>query len=145
MDAIERGDRQVLDESPFVGEAADFVIIGIPDAVVFADRKPQLILDRKTTSILDCLFKNQRLQVWLYGYMLDSLGFETNELRLAILTHEQRLGPEESKRLQQLVLHGGRHLDDGMIGLMSDPDAYLYQFPYGVTDYLEDLRWAMEY
>jgi hypothetical protein len=98
-DAIERGERQVLLETPFVGEAADFVVVGIPDAVVFDEGDPQLTFDRKTTSILSRLFKSQRIQVWLYGYMLQSLGFAVDDLQLAILAHEQHLDPETGKQL----------------------------------------------
>ena len=79
--AIERGERQVLLETMFVGEAAEFVVLGVPDAVVFDDGKPQLVFDRKTTAIPDRLFKNQRVQVWLYAHMLSSLGFDTGELQ----------------------------------------------------------------
>lgn len=62
-DAIESGARQVLLETTFVGEAADFLVIGKPDAIVFGDGKPQLVFDRKTTSIPGPLFKNQRIQM----------------------------------------------------------------------------------
>lgn len=144
-DAIERGDRQVLLESPFVGEAADFVFVGIPDAVVFDDGKPQLLFDRKTTSIPDRLFDNQRIQVWLYGYMLQSLGMETGELQIAILSHEQQLDPEIGKQLQRLVLGGIDEFEDGQTELLSGPDAFLHRFDYDPTAHVEDLRWALEY
>lgn len=144
-DAIERGDRRVLLESPFVGEAADFVVVGIPDAIIFDDAKPQLIFDRKTTSIPDRLFKNQRIQTWLYGYMLQSLGFDVDELQLAILAHEQRLDADTGKQLQQLVLHDLADFEDGRNALLEDPAANVYVFDYDPTDYLEDLQWALEY
>lgn len=144
-DAIERGDRQVILESPFVGEAADFVVVGIPDAIIFDDRKPRLIFGRKTTSIPDRLFGNQRIQIWLYGYMLQSLGFDTGELKLAILTHEQELDAEAGKRLQDMLLNGVGDLEEGRTRLLNDPDAFVYLFDYDPVDHLEDLRWALEY
>lgn len=144
-DAIERGDRQILVESPFVGEVDDHVIVGIPDAIVFNDRKPQLIFDRKTTSIPDRLFNNQRIQVWLYGYMLEDLGFETEDLRVAILSHEQRVEPDTGKRLQKMVLSTIDEFDEGQTQLRSDPDVYLHTFPYSPSDHLSDLEWALEY
>jgi len=144
-DTIERGEQQILLESPFVGEAADFVVVGIPDAVIFDDGKPQLIFDRKTTSIPNHLFDNQRIQVWLYGYMLQSLGFEIDEMQIAILSHEQRLDPETGKELQDMVLSGLVDFDNEKNQMMEDPDAFLYLFDYDPTDHIEDLSWALEY
>lgn len=126
--AIERGERQILLESSFVGEAGEFTVIGIPDAVIFEDRKPTLLFDRKTTSIPDRLFKNQRIQVWLYGYMLQSLGFDVSELTLAILTHEQQLDPLTGKQLQKLILGEVVEGKDERTELMTDPKAYCYFF-----------------
>lgn len=144
-EVIERGDRQILVESPFVGEFEDHVVVGIPDAIVFDDGRPQLIFDRKTTSIPARLFKNQRIQVWLYGYMLDDLGFETEDLRFAILSHEQRIEPETGKHLQNLVLGTINEFDDGRNQLRSDPDVYLHTFDYSPADHMDDLHWALEY
>lgn len=144
-DAIERGDRQTILETPFAGEAADFVVVGIPDAVVFDEGQPQLIFDRKTTSIPGRVFRNQRIQVWLYGYMLDSLGFDTENLQLAILTHEQVLDERAGKRLQEMVLGEYGDLDAGQTQLSEDPDGFVYLFDYDPVDHLEDLRWALEY
>lgn len=144
-DAIEQGDRQIVLESPFVGEAADFVVVGIPDAVIFDDRKPQLVFDRKTTSIPCRLFGNQRIQVWLYGYILQSLGFDTEELKLVILTHKQDLDVEVGKRLQDSILGSFGDLEEGQTELLCDPSAFVYLFDYDPIDHLEDLRWALEY
>jgi len=144
-DAIERGERQVLLESPFVGDAAEFVLVGIPDAVVFDDGKPQLVFDRKTTSIPHRLFDNQRIQVWLYGYMLQQLGFETDNLTIAILAHEQDLDATVGKHLQQLVLHGDEEFDDSTHTLVEEPTAVLHRFGYDPIDHLEDFHWALEY
>lgn len=144
-DAIEQGERQIILESPFVGEAADFIVVGIPDAIVFDDGKPQLIFDRKTTSIPDRLFPNQRIQVWLYGFMLQSLGFDTDELKMAILTHDQELDAEVGKRLQETVLAGFDGLEEGQTRLSSDPDTIVYLRDYDPIEHLEDFRWALEY
>lgn len=144
-DAIERGDRQIVVESTFVGEAADFVVVGIPDAIIFDDSKPQLIFDRKTTSIPGRLFDNQRIQVWLYGYMLQSLGFDTGDLQLAILSHEQAIDAETGKRLQEMVLTQYADLADGQTELLTDPGAVVYLFNYNPIDHIEELSWALEY
>ncbi|MFC7250186.1 PD-(D/E)XK nuclease family protein [Halomicroarcula sp. GCM10025324] len=144
-DAIERGERQILLETMFVGEAADFTIVGKPDSIVFDDGEPQLIFDRKTTSIPGNLFKNQRIQVWLYGYMLDSLEFDTDNLQIAILSHEQSLDPEVGKQLQDVIIQSYSGYSTGKTELSKEPEAYIYLFDYDPTDHLEDLDWALEY
>lgn len=144
-DAIERGERRTILESPFVGKAADFVVVGVPDAIVFDDGKPQLIFDRKTTSIPDRLFDNQRIQVWVYGYMMQSLGFNTTDLQLAILSHEQGLDAETEKRLQEIVLTEPGEFGEGKTRLSKDPNAFVFFIKYNPIEHLQELNWALEY
>lgn len=143
--ALETGERQVIVESPFVGEAADFLISGIPDAVLFEDKKPQLIFERKTTARPDYLYKNQRIQAWLYGLILDSLGFETDNLKIAILSHEQSLLPEAGKELQQMVIANYDGWEFGKHELTDSPKSILHLSEFSKVEYLEDLNWALGY
>lgn len=143
--ALESGERQIIVESPFIGEAAEFLIGGIPDAVLFENQSPQLIFERKTTSRPDCLYKNQRIQAWLYGFILDSLGFETDELKIAILSHEQSLDPEVGKELQQLVVASYDEWELGEHELTESPKAILHLSEFSKVEYLEDLDWALGY
>lgn len=142
--AIERGERQELLETMFPGEIDEFAIFGIPDAIIFNNGRPQLIFDRKTTSIPGRLFKNQRVQVWLYGYMMESLGFEMEDLQLAILSHEQDLDPELGKQLQKQILQAD-DWDAGETELLSNPSALLHCFEYERADHWDDLQWALRY
>lgn len=144
--AIERGERQTVIETMFPGEIDEFAIFGIPDAIVFDEGVPQLIFDRKTTSLPGRLFKNQRVQVWLYGYMMESLGFETDDLQLTILAHEQALDPELGKQLQKQILQTDSN--DRAVGeteLLEEPTALVHCFDYATEDHIDDLRWALEY
>lgn len=143
--ALERGERQVLVESPFVGEAAEFLLTGVPDAVLFDDAKPKLIFERKTTSRPEQLYDNQRIQAWLYGFILDSLGFDTGDLQLAILSHEQSTDPELGKELQQLVVSSYRGFDPGMHEVTDSPRSVLHISAFSKVEYLEDLDWALGY
>lgn len=143
--ALERGERQLVVESPFVGEAAEFVVVGIPDAVLFEDQRPKLIFERKTTSRPGTLYKNQRIQAWLYGFVLDSIGFETDELQIAILSHERSLDPEIGKELQHMVVAS---YDDWGLGdheLMDSPQTILHLSQFSKVEYLDDLDWALGY
>jgi len=143
--AIERGERQTLLETTFVGELAEFVVLGIPDAVVFDDGTPRVVFDRKTTSITDRLFPNQRVQVWLYGRMLDSLGFDTDDLQLVVLAHDRALDREVGKRLQEGILATPEDLEPGRTQLREDPPAAVYVRRYDRDDHAEEVDWALEY
>lgn len=143
--ALERGERQILVESPFIGEAADFLIGGIPDAVLFEGGTAQLLFERKTTSRPTQLYKNQRLQAWLYGFILESLGFDTAELTIAILSHEQSLDPAVGKELQRQVMVGYERWDHGEHELIDSPRAILHLAAFSRVEYLEDLNWALGY
>lgn len=143
--ALERGERQIIVESPFIGEAADFLVGGIPDAVLFEGQKARLIFERKTTSRPNYLYKNHRIQAWLYGFILDSLGFDTDDLKIAILSHEQSLDPEAGKKLQQLVMASYEEWKLGEQELAENPQAILHLSEFSKVDYLEDLNWALGY
>jgi CRISPR/Cas system-associated exonuclease Cas4 (RecB family) len=144
-EAVESGERQIIVESPFVGEAAEFLIAGIPDAILFEDQNPQLIFERKTTSRPDYLYKNQRIQAWLYGFILDSLGFNSANLKIAILSHEQSLNAETGKELQQLVMANYQGWELGEHELTASPKAILHLSEFSKVEYLEDLNWALGY
>lgn len=143
--ALESGERQLAVESSFIGEAADFLIGGIPDAVLFEDQNPKLIFERKTTSRPDYLYKNQRIQAWLYGFILDSLGFDTDDLTIAILSHEQSLDSEHAKELQQLVVSSYQGWELGDHELTESAKTILHLSKFSKIDYLEDLNWALGY
>ena len=143
--AMERGDRTILVESPLVSEAAEFLLSGIPDAVLFDDGKPQLLFERKTTARPDRLYKNQHFQAWLYGFMLDSLGYDTDELTVAILSHEQSLNATIATELQELVLNGYTEMSPGSHELMAASRAVLHLSEFSIAEYIEDLDWALDY
>jgi len=143
--AIERGERQELLETMFPGEINEFVIFGIPDAIIFDDGKPQLVFDRKTTSMPKRLFQNQRIQIWIYGYMMESLGFETDDLQLAILSHKQDLDYELGKQLQKRILSEYSALEMGKTTLHEEPTALVHLFEYATDDHMNDLQWALGY
>jgi hypothetical protein len=143
--ALDRGDRQVLVESPLVGEAAEFPVRGIPDAIVFEHQAPQLLFERKTTGRPTTLYDSQHIQAWLYGFMLDSLGFETRELKIAVLSHERVLNAEAERNLQRIVVARGEDWAPGEYELTASPQAVLHLRAFSKLDYLEALDWALGY
>lgn len=144
-DALEHGDRQIILESPFVGETEDFLLAGYPDAIQFEDQRPTLLFERKTTSRPDYLFKNQRIQAWLYGYILESLGFDTDGLTIAILSHERSLDTTTGKDLQAVVMAESDAWGVGTHELFENPTAILHVSAYQRADFEDDLKWALGY
>ena len=143
--ALERDERKVMVESPFIGETSEFLLVGVPVAVVFEDGRPELLLERKTTSRPDYLYKNQRIQAWIYGFILDSVGFDTDGLRIAVLSHERALGPDLGRELQELVLGNSHGWQQGPHELLEDPNAVLHVSAYSREEFRSDLEWALGY
>lgn len=142
-DRIYSGERHVFLEEPFMVKIDDFLFRGTPDAVVFDNGRPQLIFDRKTTWNTDTLYKNQRVQVWLYGLMFEQLGLDTQDLQVAILRHHYDVHPETAVALQERTLDRFDEWDDGVTELL--PNAKVHLFPYDRDDHLDDILWAFEY
>lgn len=142
-DAIKSGDRTVVIETGFVAEAAEFLFGGIPDAVVFKDQRPKLVFDRKTTARPTRLYDNQQIQVWLYAFMLDRIGFETDDLQIAILSHDRSIDEATAKDLQDLVLSQFSAWGAGTNEL--SPNAVVHLIDYTPIGFLNELDWALGY
>ena len=142
-EGIESGDQQIIIETGFIADAAEFYLGGIPDAIVFEDRKPHLVFDRKTTARPERLYDNQRIQIWLYGFILDQVGFDTDELKMAILSHTREIDLEVGKELQQRILadYSGWDIGDHRI----DEDVVVHVFNFSKIEYLNELNRALEY
>lgn len=142
---IESGERQIFLESPFVGEVSEFLLAGIPDAILFEDQRPKLLFERKTTSRPSYLFKNQRIQAWIYAYILESIGFDTTALEIAILSHERSLAMSNAKELQHQVIAEYETWKPGSHELIEHPTAVLHITEYERETFEEDLKWSLGY
>lgn len=142
-EGLKSGVLQIIVESGFVGDPAEFYLGGKPDAIVFEHQKPQVVFDRKTVSRPDRVYENQRIQVWLYGFILDRLGFDTDSLQIGILSHTRDVDIERAKRLQQDVLTDYRSFGVGDHDL--GEGVVYHVFEYSPIDYLNELDWALGY
>lgn len=142
---LEEDDQLVLVESGFVGEVCEFLIPGIPDVVLFEQGMPKLVIDRKTTSYPWTTFDNQEIQTWLYGRILDSLGFDVNELYLGILGHEQTLDFDFAKELQRICCQTYVSMDMGPNQLHESPDAVFHLWAYDQSQFEDELSRGFEF
>jgi len=73
-----------LIESPLPASFDGLPVLGIPDAVSFEEGKPTAIIDYKfRNSPRPQLQPGDRVQLYLYGYLVEESGFEAADLLLA--------------------------------------------------------------
>lgn len=132
-------------ETLFALDIGDHVTVGKPDTVYFANCQPVVLVERKTTKSPENAYPSQTMQSWLYCYMLDEMGFDTDLLRFVILTHPRSLGTEtetlkrvERTAIETLGAEGSRQLQEA-------PPVYAHEFAYEAADRIDDLEWALEY
>ena len=68
------------------GEAAGLRLVGMPDHIVWSERRPLWLVELKTTrGDPTSLWEDQASQVMVYGLLLDLMGFDCSSLRLALV------------------------------------------------------------
>lgn len=98
---------------PVYAELEGLVIVGVPDAIVFRYAKPVQLFELKTTtSSLDKLWADERVQVEACAYALDYMGFNCSDLRLVVIkvkrSKKEEMFPKDLLRaiVQEICLTG---------------------------------------
>ena len=87
------------------GEVGKLRIIGVPDAVIFEKSKPEWVIELKTTrGDHTRLWRDQLLQVRIYGLLLERMGFDCSNLKLALVRMRQDGALEDAPRKAMLSL-----------------------------------------
>lgn len=119
------------------------VLSGKIDMIYFRDSFPELVIERKfpRETNLKTVYKNERFQAWLYSYMLENIGFETEKLDYAVLkmpeTSTLKEAREVDKTLFELSKQGTLHEKSGNI---SDAPFTLFTSNYSSEDYEDQLN-----
>lgn len=142
-EAVAVGENQIMLEFGFAGEVEEFILAGKADAIRFNGQKPELIIDRKVTTHTHTVYDNQEIQPWLYGLMLSSIGFDTSDLKIAILSHEPSLDTETGKQLQDGVLQAA--WEPGEHSLPGSSEANLFVSEFDPAKYQDTLNDKLEY
>jgi len=81
------------------GSAAGLKVVGEPDHIIWTDGKPLWVVELKTTRGDPApLWEDQENQVRIYGLLLDRMGFDCSEMRLAVVRLKSgELGEAEKK------------------------------------------------
>lgn len=91
------------------GRLGEVGLIGEPDHIVWSRAKPRWLVELKTTVRGDpaTLWPDQRAQAVIYGALLEKMGFDCSELRLAVIRLRAReLSGEERRDWIRLVSEG---------------------------------------
>jgi hypothetical protein len=78
---LDAGESMALVETAFSGAYGDLPLVGIPDAVCFRGRDAACVIEYKVTDS-NQLHRNYRVQLLLYGYLLEQESFGVGELLL---------------------------------------------------------------
>lgn len=80
-------------ETGWSAEFAGFPIGGVPDAVYFDHGRPWIVIDYKTVAT-NQLQMSHRVQLLIYGYLLEEAGYEVDGMLLACLLIPRSSGGE---------------------------------------------------
>jgi len=145
---IKSGKAISLAETPFSGTFQGLAIKGYPDYVEFRQGKALLLLDFKFSRYRR-VFPSQRIQVDIYGYLLNKNHLDTEGLICGIMV----MSPEFSVVDQtDLIASEARKLASKLrrenwerVDLQGDPDLYGELYPFSLNSAKKNLSWAMGY
>ena len=81
------------------GTAGGLKVVGVPDHIVWSDGRPLWVVELKTTKgDPNPLWEDQENQVRVYGLLLDRMGFDCSDMRLALVRLKSGELGEEEKR-----------------------------------------------
>jgi CRISPR/Cas system-associated exonuclease Cas4 (RecB family) len=131
---------------PIFAHFSDMILVGVPDAIVFVKGVPVFIIELKTTSgNVSNLWDHEKVQVGVYGLILDQMGFDCSKLKLVII---------KQKRDANLIDEGYRErfLYEIVSTLLRKVKPNfprdimrLHILSYNRGKVAEDLKWAMDY
>lgn len=135
-------------EMSLYGKTDSVYLIGCPDYLAFRNHSPRVLIERKFSGAPDYVYKNEAFQAWLYCYLLDEMGFDTERLTYVVVKIPRSKTPVTPllQLADQLVVE--EVLADGTEASFEPlPDEPIQAYPTAYTrqEHYEDLQWALEY
>lgn len=127
-------------------EVGKLRIIGQPDAVVFEKGIPKWLIELKTTQGDHTrLWRDQLIQVRIYGLLLDRMGFDCSKLNLVLIRMRQKgnLDPKQKEfmlNLVQLALNKQRTKE-----LEAKFELKFFIIPHSALEPENAIIWAQDY
>jgi hypothetical protein len=131
---------------PIFARFSDVILAGVPDAIVFMKGVPVSIIELKTTSgNVSHLWRHEKVQVGVYGLILDQMGFDCSKLKLVIIK-QKRDGNLIDEDYRRRFLHETVLTLLGVVKPNFPRDIMrLHILDYNRGEATEDVKWAMDY
>ncbi len=145
---IKKGKRVNLIESMLIMKYRGIFILGMPDCVVFSNKVPKYVIERKT-SRSPHFSMPQHIQALLYCLLLDSLGFYTEYLKYIIIVTTPTCGfcqlTQEEKILKLSKRKVGIIKKKDLCPKCSKGDIVAWVERYDRDRIIRDLNWALKF
>ena len=130
---------------PVFAKIGKMVIVGIPDAIVFRDSKPILLVELKTATIrVDRLWKDEKIQVMIYAFALDHMKFDCSELT-PIVVKTKRGAPLKKSVLDALIKSRVENNFDDLNAIEEKEGLKVYRVFYSKERVIRDLYQVEDY
>lgn len=133
---------------PLVGQIEELRIAGVPDAVIFQNAMPLLVIELKTTKgDLSRLFRDQAVQVQIYGLLLEHMGFDCSTLRLCVvrMKRDLRLTTKQKAIFPRLIFTSVIEGQTEELERALNNQIRIFTIDYSSRDIMKDIAWAKDY
>lgn len=133
---------------PVGARVGDIIVVGLPDAIIFENGKPTFVLELKTTrSDPNILWHNQEIQAKTYALLLDLMGFDCSQLKIAIVKTSRRESINGVLKVfflrlltQSLVKGETETFEKRYKGTVK-----VFRLSYSKSDAIKSIEWAQDY
>jgi hypothetical protein len=131
---------------PILARFSGLILAGVPDAIVFVRGRPAFIIELKTTGgDVSRLWRDEKVQVRVYGLILDQMAFDCSRLKLVIVKQRRnRYLMDEGYRKRFLSRIVSTLLGKAKLIFPGDV-MHLHVLDYNRGEAVEDVEWAMDY
>jgi hypothetical protein len=122
------------------------ILVGVPDAIVFVRGVPVFIIELKTTSgNVSYLWGHEKVQVGVYGLILDQMGFDCSKLKLVIIKQKRDVNLIDEGYRERLLHEMLSTLLRKVKPNFPRDMMHLHILGYNRGKVAEDVKWAMDY
>jgi hypothetical protein len=141
LEEILSGEPVIAHEMPLIALHGDVLLAGQPDAVLFRDGDPLIVIEAKFSGS-KLPYPSYHAQARTYCLMLDSLGFDTSYLFYAIAVMPR--GGERDERLSARLVDVIR--ENGLQeATLSVGGGHVYMYEFDIAEARRDVDWALGY
>ncbi len=127
-------------------EVGSLRVVGVPDAVIFERSKPEWLIELKTTrGDHTKLWRDQLLQAKIYGLLLERMGFDCSNLRLALVRMRQEGSLEDEHRKAMLTLIRVALMRSQTKKLEEIYPLKFFLYPHDPSEAESSILWAQDY